>query len=52
MIKREELDRKTDTKTRVQLQIIFPDVKTYKTHANTFRAIANDTKSNMAVKMV
>ena len=46
------LDRKEKAKTRVRVQIILPDAKTYQLHADDIKALASRVGGSLAVKMV
>lgn len=46
-----KLDRNTKPRNKVQVRITLKDAKTYKLHADDFKALADRAGGSMAVKM-
>lgn len=52
LLKQDELDRIVESKEKVQIRIVLPNVKTYKKYIDTFKEITKKANGTIAVKML
>lgn len=52
LIKQQELDKKEEKRTKVRVQIIYPNVKSYNSNADALKELSQKGGASLAVKMV